>query len=134
MRQSEQFSVDLHALTDCVRHVEARTFTTARWEHGSWGNDATRSWMKDDAGSVHAESFCYAPAYAGRFDRLFGDAPYLPLSIQLHEEIVTSCCATPGQLTRAARAVPAGSELSPADAVLGALDTDSALSIAWSAP
>ena len=135
MPQSDQFPADLHAPTDWVRQIEGRTVATARWEDGSYGNDAAPSWiLMDDAGVVHAQVFYYAVDNAERFESGFDDGPYVAVSIVRNEEIVESCCLPPGVFARAVGAAHAADQLSPADVLRAAFDAASAVPIAWSMP
>jgi hypothetical protein len=135
MPQSDQFPPDLHAPPDWVAQVEGRQVSSARWQDGSYGNDAAPSWILiDDSGAVHAQAFYYTPANAERFETQFGDSPYVALPILLDDEIVGSCCVTPDRFTRAVGAAPAGTGRSPADAVQAAVDAASAVPVAWLTP
>jgi len=122
MSQATQFPADLHAPPHWVSRVEGRTVATARWEDGSYGNDAAPSWiLVDDSGAVHAQAFYYTSANAERFEKRLGDEPYVAVSIILEEEIVASCCVTPEVFASAVSAAAAVIGLSPADTLRAAL-------------
>lgn len=135
MPQADQFPPDLHAPPDWVRKVEGRSILSARWQDGSYGNDAAPSWiLVDDAGTLHAQAFYYTPANAERFEKQFDDAPYVVLSILRNEEIVASCCVAADDFARAVHAAPAAAAPAPADALRAAISTASAVPVVWSTP
>ena len=130
MSQSTQFPSDVLAPPGWVRQVEGRRAGSARWEDGSYGNDAAPSWiLVDDSAAVHAQAFYYAPANAERFEERAGDEPYVAVSIIFEEEIAASCYVTPGQFASAVSAAATIVGRSPADTLRAALD--SAVGVSW---
>jgi hypothetical protein len=102
--------------------VEGRAVTGARWQDDSYGNDAAPSWILiDDAGTVHAQAFYYTSENAERFERAFGAAPYVAVSIIRDEEIVASCVLEPGVFLSALAAAEHAGGSSPVDALTSGL-------------
>jgi hypothetical protein len=122
MPQSDQFPPDLHAPPDWVGQVEGRQISSARWQDSSYGNDAAPSWvLVDDVGGVHAQAFYYTSENAERFERAFGEGPYVAVSIVRDEEIVASCALEPGMLLSALSASERADDSSPVDALTSGL-------------
>ena len=121
--QSDQFPTDLHAPPDWVRQVEGRGVTSARWEDGSYGNDAAPSWiLVDDARVVHAQAFYYTPDNAERFDDGFGEEePYVSLLILRDEEIAAACSMRSDTFLEAAALAAGSRQQTPVDALLAGL-------------
>lgn len=132
MSQTDQFPGDLHAPLDWVRRVEGRTIASARWQDGSYGNDAAPSWiLTDDSEVVHAQAFFYASANAERFEKRFGSEPYVAVSLIRDDEVVAGCCVTPEVFASAVSVTTAVGNLSPADALRATLDAESAAPLSW---
>lgn len=131
--QAEQFPSDLHAPPDWVLEVEGRSVASARWEDGSYGNDAAPSWiLVDDAGTVHAQAFYYTSENAERFDQRFGDAPYVALSILRDEEIAESCTMTPDDFVASVTTASVLRAESPVETLLSILRGTG--SVVWDRP
>jgi hypothetical protein len=120
--QAEQFPADLHAPPGWVLEIEGRNVGKARWQDGSYGNDAAPSWILiDDAGTVHAQAFYYTSENAERFEKAFGAAPYVAVSIIRDEEIVENCVLEPGVFLSALAASERATGSSPVDAFTSGL-------------
>jgi hypothetical protein len=80
--QADQFPADLHAPPDWVLEIEGRTVGRARWEDGSYSNDAAPSWIFiDNAGTVHPQAFYSMSENAERFEKALGAPPCVAVSI-----------------------------------------------------
>jgi hypothetical protein len=120
--QADQFPADLHAPPDWVLEIEGRNVGKARWEDGSYGNDAAPSWILiDDAGTVHAQAFYYTSENAERFEKAFGAAPYVAVSIIRDEEIVASGAMSPEAFVAAASIASASRAETPVEALVRGL-------------
>lgn len=76
----------------------------ARWQDGSWGNNAAPSWqLMTPDGIVQAEAFYYTPENADRHDADFGATAYVSLVIYRDEEIAEAWTMEPETFLLVAR-------------------------------
>jgi hypothetical protein len=102
--------------------VEGRTIASARWQDASYGNDAAPSWiLADDAGVVHAQAFYYASTNAERFEKRFGNYPYVAVSILRDDEVARSCTTNPDAFVAALALAGRSIVTVPGDALSSAL-------------